>query len=242
MRLLTLIFVCAAILSCVVPVFAQETQASLLASYSRDRESISWRYIDKRKMLPVAYTNALRRIELSFTDSGNLNGVLATRKEKEQFVLADRNGGGIPDSPTVPAILELRTTYMKATAAVDLEEKKEILASADRYVGRLKTLEVELTKSGRIDEAVAVSTKRKRVTEAADVVAAAADVKKAAATRTTVALDNQSAAAASSKPAVAVEPRTNRVQRQFPGLRKPSDNQDYTGKGLDRRPRKLGSD
>ncbi|MEI6971646.1 MAG: DUF1080 domain-containing protein [bacterium] len=146
------------------------TLADLEAQYSQDREALSWKYVEKKNQIHLCYTNALLALEVSFKSKGELDGVLAVRKELE-LLTADA-AGGIPDSSTIPEIAELRSKNRKTAAEAAIEEKKAIVATAQQHVERLKALERELTIADKIEEAVEVQARRKTVMDDPDVVAA----------------------------------------------------------------------
>ena len=161
------------------PLFAQTNLASLSDGYSKNRESISWKWIENRVQLRSQYTNELNKLEESLAQEGSLDGVLAVRAEREAFV-ANEKDGGAPVEPSIEAITGLRERYRRAVAAVAVQEDKDIIAAAEKYVEELRNLESELTKENKIDEAIVIQSKRKQVMNAADVVAAVAAVKAAA--------------------------------------------------------------
>lgn len=149
--------------------------------YAKDRENIAWKYVEKQNYLRNGYTNALVALEVAFKSKGNLDGVLAVRREREQ--LAALINGKDPEGRTISEIADLRVKQRKAAGEVVLEEKRAIVAIAQQYVDRLKTLEKELTVADNIDAALVVQQKRKKVMEEQDVVTAQAVLKESSGVR-----------------------------------------------------------
>lgn len=153
------------------------TLGELSTQYDKEREAIAWKYVEKQGLARAGYTNALGVLESSFKAKGNLESVLAVRKERD--AVASSAGSRLPTGQTIPEIADLRMKNEKAVADVILEEKRAIVSSAQQYVERLKALEKELTVGDKIDAAVEVMAKRKKVMEEPDIVAALAVVKEA---------------------------------------------------------------
>ena len=145
------------------------------AQYEKDREASAWRYVEKQNVVRNGFTNALLSLEAAFKSKGNLDGVVAVRKEREQVVAV--NDIKQPEGRTIPEIVDLRARQRKAAGDVAIEEKRAIVAMAMQYVDRLKTVEKELTVADKIDEALVVQQRRIRVMEEPDVVAALSAIK-----------------------------------------------------------------
>ena len=157
------------------------TLAELEAQYTKDRDAIAWKFVDRNNAVRAGYTNALITLEAGFKSKGALEGVLAVRKERESY--AASVDGKLPEGQAIPEILDLRAKQKKMAADAVLEEKKAIVTTAQQYVDKLKVLEKDLTVADKIDTAVIVQTKRKQVMEQQDVVAALAALRDAGAGR-----------------------------------------------------------
>ena len=157
------------------------TLAELEAQYTKDRDAIAWKFVDRNNAVRAGYTNALITLEAGFKSKGALEGVLAVRKERESY--AASVDGKLPEGQAIPEILDLRAKQKKMAADAVLEEKKAIVTNAQQYVDKLKVLEKDLTVADKIDTAVIVQTKRKQVMEQQDVVAALAALRDAGAGR-----------------------------------------------------------
>ncbi|MEI6217841.1 MAG: DUF1080 domain-containing protein [bacterium] len=158
------------------------------AQYSKTREENAWKYVEKKNAAIAGYTNVLIALESVLKAKGDLDGILAVRKEREN--LATLTDGSLPTGETIPAIDDLRAKRKKIVVQVVLEEKRELVATAQQYADRLKIMEKELTVAGKIDDAVSVQARRKKLAEDPDVLEAAAAIKESlAAAATTVSSD-----------------------------------------------------
>lgn len=118
-------------------------------------------------VLNQKYLAALARLEESETTKGNLQAVLAVRKEIE-----NQTAGGEYDPAAFEArmsehekLRKLQTTYRDARLGIVEEKKEEITALAGKYSEQLRELSVELTKASRIEDALMVTREIKRIQE-----------------------------------------------------------------------------
>ena len=183
-RLTTLLAVAVVLpVAITLPIFAA-SMSEMDAQYSKAREENAWKYVEKKNAAIAGYTNALVAFENTLKVKGDLDGILAVRKERESF--AALTDGSLPDGETIPAIDDLRARRKKIIGQVVLEEKRELVATAQQYADRLKIMEKELTVAGKIDDAVSVQARRKKLVEDPDVLEAAAAVKESVAVAATV--------------------------------------------------------
>lgn len=103
------------------------------------------------KRLGEGYVSALSRLESEFQNAGKLDLLLKAKNEREQFLKSGRPGeDATPELAKLKAILEQNRKPLEdkmAASALDLSRK---------YLEQLDALQVELTKSGKIDLAVKV--------------------------------------------------------------------------------------
>lgn len=146
----------------VLPVLAQQTNSVeelefLQKSYRDQIDKIEEKYVPIQADAVAEYEKQLAVAEQSLIKKGDLESVLAVRKEKERFKQAETLG--VPDDAIVKAPPELNAAQMKfKTVAAKIlagkQTEKTRLTSA--FIERLETLKGTLTKSSRIEDAVLV--------------------------------------------------------------------------------------
>ena len=98
------------------------------------------------------YVSELEKLEAEAKTAGNLKLVLAIREEVEDFPTRK-----VPPTPSeFPGLARLQKIYTDETARI-LNNQKEKTANLFRsYLKQLNDLQTELTKAGKIDDAVKV--------------------------------------------------------------------------------------
>lgn len=104
------------------------------------------------------YAGALATISKQATASGDLDTVLAITAEKER---TDRPLDASERQALPPLLAKVRAQYDQALAEQARKDQVSSRALQQSYVAALEVLEKELTKSGNLDNAIAVREERK---------------------------------------------------------------------------------
>ncbi len=116
--------------------------------------------------LDLKYSLALKRALDGATQAGRLDEALAIREEKRQF--DERSFVPDADAPTDPAsVIQLRETYRAQLLKIDTERE---LAAAPVHAERdakMQAYQSQLTKDGKLDDALKVKAARAKIAEAA---------------------------------------------------------------------------
>jgi len=145
--------------------------ATSRANYQKRLAAIEAKYGGKEANWPAQFERELRALERTMRGAGDLDGLLAVRKELSRFA----GVGKVTDDDLVADPLLLRELQMKYTdvaGEVAIEKSKAVLELVEKYVAYMENLKVELTKAGDLDGAIGARDEIKRV-KASDAVAAA---------------------------------------------------------------------
>jgi hypothetical protein len=112
--------------------------------------------------LPATYLKELQKLQQTVQNAGDLEGLTAVKRELERFK-TEQTVPAQPAASILDAIKKLQTQYKSAVAKNDLEKNKKIVSISKQYLENLGSLQVELTKSGKIPEALDVKAEIKRV-------------------------------------------------------------------------------
>lgn len=121
----------------------------------------------KVRALDENYVAALKRMQGGEEKAGNLNAVLAIRKEIE--IHGDGTDYELEKfkarASDYPALRNMQSKYLVERDKIERSSTQELLQAAMNYHDRLEKLSVDLTKNSRIDDAVAVTEERDRIAE-----------------------------------------------------------------------------
>lgn len=107
------------------------------------------------------YAKALAALADKLQKDGDLEGLLAAKKEKERFDKAKQVPEETPaDLP--PAVAKLQTDYRKSVSQSETDRNTAILTLTGKYVARLDALKKQLTMQGQIDEALKLKAEGER--------------------------------------------------------------------------------
>lgn len=108
------------------------------------------------KALDAKYTAALDRFIISSTQAGKLEEAIALRDEKKRV----SDGMPLPadDSDATEALKPLRGTYRSQLAEIEATREKQIGPLKERYLQELTKLQTDTTKTGNLEDALAVKT------------------------------------------------------------------------------------
>lgn len=159
-----LVCLCAAIL----PTAAQATAD---AGSALERQKSAYRqalaklerdYKTRVAALPTQYIAALDSLEKSSRQKGSLDNVIAIRAEQKRFEKTKTvNEDDLVTEP--PELRELQTKYRSRLTQYEIDKHKQVIAYANKQVTILDNLEKDLTKKGKLDEALAVRTEKDKV-------------------------------------------------------------------------------
>lgn len=159
----------------VLHVFAQApTTDEFLALQQAYQERVATteaKYLDLTKKIPSEYTNALNRLEQLLARNANLDGVLAVRGERDRFAVSqDIPANAVVQSPAELKALQEKFSGMPGT--LESAKRKEIARFSSDYVEKLERIKATLTKSLKIDEAVAIKHEIEKVRTGTDLTSA----------------------------------------------------------------------
>jgi formylglycine-generating enzyme required for sulfatase activity len=113
--------------------------------------------------LDKSYEGALDRALAAATQRGSLDDALAVREEKQWLEKGEGVPGEVDDKNVTSALKDLRKTYRGAYARLEADRVKNLQPLYDKYDQALANYESELTKAGKIDDAMQVKSARERV-------------------------------------------------------------------------------
>ncbi len=143
-----------------IPVGAQDGEfrlAVLREEFDKKKAEI----YSSNKDLDARYEQGLKRLQQSAQTAGDLELALAARGEAEVF----RERGGRAIEPSKHGKLaKLQKIYIEQSAKIAAERKAKLAPIAIAYRKRLDALVSELTKAGKLDQALLAKTEHTRIT------------------------------------------------------------------------------
>lgn len=138
------------------------TLETLRPKYEAMLKEIGARFDKDLTELPPKYLKAVDAVQLDAQSKGDLQGVVAAKKESTQFALSNT----VPpedETDLAPAIKTLRGRYRQQAQQFAAKRDKDIVILVQQYCGRLAVLEKQLTIDGKIDAALGVRAEAERV-------------------------------------------------------------------------------
>jgi hypothetical protein len=114
---------------------------------------------------------ALKRLQAAMRKRGDLDGWQAAKRETERFERGHKLDKSRIDS-SAPELKALLDAFLEAREASAQEAACGILSLSDKYLGHLKKLEQDLTKAGKMGDAIACRAEARRVEKSPRVSAA----------------------------------------------------------------------
>lgn len=143
---------------------------SLKASYEKSLNGIVSAHETAVKSWPESYFNALKALQSKLQKDGNLDGWSDVKAELDRFQSEPRIE---PAHLSARAELQsVQTKYKEAPLQAALEKNQKILSLSQKYQAKLKALQSDLTKQGKMEEALAVNAELKRVKASPEVTSA----------------------------------------------------------------------
>ena len=121
--------------------------------------------------LPEQYLQALKKLEQTFQQAGDLDGLLQTRKEIERFTASKQ----LPDEASaqpLKALSDIQRKFVERSRDMNLNRNRQVVALADRYLAVLESLKKSLTVQGKIEDALQVNAEINLVKKRAEITAA----------------------------------------------------------------------
>jgi len=115
-------------------------------------------HLAKVAELDASYTGALDRAMQAATRDGKLKEAVALRDEIQR--IGDKTPLPETDADAAPAIAKMRSTYRGALAKLVAARRQSAAPVLEKFSTALAALQVELTKAGKLDEALAVEAYR----------------------------------------------------------------------------------
>ena len=144
----------------------------LQATYAGQLKKIDASQQKAKIAIQEHYIEALSRLEQELQKTGRLEALLTTQKERERFT-RERT---LDESTVSVDVAELRSIQVACLASLDrlpADSAKQIMALAQQYDGALNTLQSELTRKARIDDAILIKQERDAISSRPEVTAAA---------------------------------------------------------------------
>ena len=130
-------------------------------------------YAAETNRIPVKYMRDLEALRAKFQEAGDLDGLLAVKKEIERYRKAKTEEAdpfeAVPEMTAdvivqTPAELgNLQRQYIARFSEAAATLKSNISERGEKYRAQIKSMQTALTKAGKIDEAIAVRNESERV-------------------------------------------------------------------------------
>jgi len=117
------------------------------------------------------YGKGLEKAMMTIQKRGDLEGLLAARKEKQRFLAEE----SVPDAPPKDAptdVVKAQSEYRMQTAKAWQERNRETIDLTNKYARRLDNMKRQLTIDGKIEEAIEAKVEMDRVLSSPAVAAA----------------------------------------------------------------------
>ena len=130
-------------------------------------------YAAETNRIPAKYIRDLEALRAKFQEAGDLDGLLAVKKELERYrkakteeadpfeAVPEMTADVIVQTPTELGNLQRQYISRFSEAAATL--KNNISERGEKYRAQIKSMQTALTKAGKIDEAIAVRNESERV-------------------------------------------------------------------------------
>ena len=125
--------------------------------------------------IPAKYARDLEALQAKFQEAGDLDALLAVKKEVERYRKAKAEETDpfetVPEMPADAIVAEpaelrqLQERYVESFTAAASDFKKGVSDCGDRLRAQIKAAETALTKAGKIEEAIAMRNAGDRVAE-----------------------------------------------------------------------------
>ena len=173
MRLRRITFLLAAVifLGHGVQLFAIERMAILKTKYEETLESFVLSHGMKMSDIQRQYETAVETFSKKAQEAGDLDRTTALLAELARF---RRKKAVPPETPedAISDVRQLQNSYRERYEALEEEHAKNVLTLADGYDRALDTVQKDLTRNGKFEDAMKVKNERQRVASSTYVVSA----------------------------------------------------------------------
>ena len=143
--------------------------------FAKDVLGAQTAYTAATNRIPAKYARDLEVLQAKFQEAGDLDALLAVKKEIERYRRAKAEEADpfetVPEMPSDVIVAEpaelrqLQERYVESFTEAAADFKKGISESGDRLRAQIKAAETSLTKAGKIEEAIAMRNAGVRVAE-----------------------------------------------------------------------------
>lgn len=146
----------------VVSAASQDRLTMLKAVWERELTRIHNESATQAISWPSEYANLLNQLRARMQGSGNLDGWVVVDKELKRFT-SKKTISEIDIVKTPSALKEVQEKYLAISSGLQQEANEDIINLKELYFHHLLNLQTELTKQGKIPEALKVKTEIQRV-------------------------------------------------------------------------------
>ncbi|OVE74493.1 hypothetical protein BVX94_00160, partial [bacterium B17] len=129
--------------------------AEIQKIYKSQLEKINKEYDKTVKEAPLKYNQNLTALEKTLQSKGDLQGIMAVRKERDRFSLSKEVTDELLVTTPKP-LKKLQQQYMASEIDADINKTEEINKLTEAYLKRLEKVKKSLTVKGNIDEALLI--------------------------------------------------------------------------------------
>ena len=146
--------------------------------FAKDVAGFRAEYIAATNGIPMKYRRDLEALQAKFQKAGDLDGLLAVKKEIDRYQKA--MAGELDPFETVPEMTadvivtapqelrKLQEQYVASFTEASTALKNSISERGEKYRSQIKSMQTALTRAGKIDEAIAVRNESDRVAKILD--------------------------------------------------------------------------
>ncbi|MDF1755685.1 MAG: hypothetical protein P1U89_23045 [Verrucomicrobiales bacterium] len=131
---------------------------NLRGKYLTARSGIETEFTAKRNTLKSGYLSALTKYEGELQRSGNLDGLISVKKDREAFEKSGEAGSGGTEKQQ-----SLRKIYLDALAPINRDETQKLNDLKVSYSKALESMVSDLTKSNIIEAALLAKAELKKI-------------------------------------------------------------------------------
>lgn len=140
----------------------QSSLESLQTIWTREVDKINSEYGNIAIAWPSSYTRDLAVLRGRMQQSGALDSYVVVNKEYERFSEEKKlSENDIVEN--IPALRAIQDKYLKISQDMTTEKSEDILRLKGLYFRHLRSLQTELTKQGKIPEAIRIKNEIERV-------------------------------------------------------------------------------
>jgi hypothetical protein len=138
---------------------------ALKASFEKSLKTLITSYDTATKNGSSSYVAALKELQVRLQKAGDLDGWTEVKNELDRMNANPNSDPGIPTDAlsSGEALLALQTKFRDSLAQLAVDKNQKIVALSQKYITSLTALQTDLTKQGKMDEALVVNAEIKRV-------------------------------------------------------------------------------